>query len=99
MTATDNKSEAYKDADKIIICTPTNYNINTGEFDTQTVETVINDIMLENQTASIFIRSTIPVGFTNRLRKNIKLIKLFFLRNFLEKEMLYMIIYIPPELS
>ena len=55
MTATDNKSEAYKDADKIIICTPTNYNINTGKFDTQTVETVINDILLENQTTSIFI--------------------------------------------
>ena len=63
------KNEAYNKADIIIVCTPTNYDLTTGEFDTQTVEAVVNEVLTMNQNASIFIKSTVPVGFTNDIRK------------------------------
>ena len=67
--ATTNKNDAYEGAEFIIITTPTNYNIETGSFDTSIVEEVISDALIKNSEAFIVIKSTIPLGFTDSMRK------------------------------
>lgn len=69
LTATINAEDAYRDADFVIIATPTNYDSRKNFFDTSAVETVIDLVMKVNPNAVMVIKSTIPVGYTKSIRE------------------------------
>lgn len=69
LRATSDKDDAYKDTDLVIVATPTNYDEASNSFDTSSVESVIDDVLAQATQAPIVIKSTIPVGFTEGLRK------------------------------
>lgn len=69
LTATLDAELAYKNSEFIIIATPTNYDSNTQKFDTSAVEAVIKLVMEYNPNAIMVIKSTIPVGYTESIRK------------------------------
>lgn len=87
LIATSEKKEAYINADYIIIATPTNYDSNSGAFDTSTVESVIQDIADINSKAIIVIKSTIPIGFTNKIKEKFNKLNIFFSPEFLRENM------------
>lgn len=72
LNATLDKKQAYLHADYVIISTPTNYDSIKGSFDTLAVENVISDCISVNESAFIIIKSTIPIGFTDRIRIKFK---------------------------
>lgn len=67
--ATSDYKKALKDADIVVISTPTNYDEETGYFDTKSVEDIIEKTMEVNKNATIIIKSTIPIGYTDKVRE------------------------------
>ena len=85
LEATSDKNLAYKETDFIIIATPTNYNQSQGTFDVSSVEGVIKDVISYNPDAYIIIKSTIPVGFTDKLRSHFNTKNITFSPEFLRE--------------
>lgn len=85
LTATLNAKQAYNDADYIIVATPTNYDAETNCFDTSSIESVIAQILPVNTTATIIIKSTIPVGYTGQLKDKFKTNQIVFAPEFLRE--------------
>lgn len=67
--ATTDGSESVKTADFVVICTPTNYDPETNKFDTSSVETVLDQVKAINPNTTVVIKSTVPVGYTEGLKK------------------------------
>ncbi len=85
LKATNNKSDAYKNSDFVIIATPTNFDTKTNSFDTSSVERTVADIQKFNKKTIIVIKSTIPLGFTDKLRNKFKTDQIFFSPEFLRE--------------
>lgn len=85
LVATTDAEAAYKNAEYVIVATPTNYDPDTNFFDTSSVETVLRTVIAANPSATIVIKSTIPVGYTDRVSAELNTDQVIFSPEFLRE--------------
>ncbi|MEN9773905.1 MAG: hypothetical protein RL322_975, partial [Pseudomonadota bacterium] len=85
LKATTDKHLTYANADYVVVATPTDYDAETNQFDTQSVESVIHDVIAINPLAWIIVRSTVPVGFTNQIKQRTGHARIAFCPEFLRE--------------
>ena len=85
LTATTDLAAAARDAELVVIATPTDYDPHTNHFDTSSVENVARAVLAANPAASVVVKSTIPVGFITRLRRNLGSDNVYFSPEFLRE--------------